>query len=207
MNPGVTRKMLAAAASLVLGLALASCEPSGGTGLYVFTFNPAEPLNSQLKFVQSVNGSVYEYPWRAGSGTGITDPCVVGHGPTPPGYYGVNYHDDHQNGGPDVSGRAWHIGNTTRNGVWGAYCVAGNVDSQWREQLMIHTEESPSGTQSCPGTYENWCWSGPGEYASYGCVKVSPTDMNAVDHTWHEHGGAAAWAGNRNNVSLIVPSY
>ena len=41
----VMLKLAAMAGTIFLGVALTSCEPSGGNGYYVFDFNAVDPLN------------------------------------------------------------------------------------------------------------------------------------------------------------------
>ncbi len=147
----------------------------------------------------------YTKSWRAGSGTG-QDACTedVGWIPNTVIASGADnqYHLAHHegNGGSIVKGTRWLITNTLYGGTPTtapslANCNDGDDESN-RSELLIHSEMTDSHGADC----EPWCWDGPIDYQSAGCIKVSFVDThNYLNHVfgvtpsfdwyWHNRGG------------------
>lgn len=137
---------------------------AGKVGFFVFKKNHKNPAKSRLswqEFRTFPNGRppvlVYKKSWRAGSGNGSKNPCLIGQGWLPNGWYGGTFISGF-NG--DINGIVWHLDNKT--------CHNGTL----RSALFIHSEMTPSGGQNC--AVEPECWNGNGDYLSAGCVKVRP---------------------------------
>lgn len=113
------------------------------------------------------------------------------------------YHLTHTeaNGGSVVKGTAWLIRNTLYGGTSTtapsyANC---NADADWeRSELLIHSEMTDAHGSLC----EAWCWDGPIDYQSFGCIKLSFASIHnnlnqtfgvspSFDWYWHNRGGAA----------------
>jgi hypothetical protein len=134
--------------------------------------------------------------WRAGSGT-VQDACNKAdpaHGDNvggwlPTGFYDITRHV-HNYPGSSVQGRVWQLQNHA--------CSDGTV----RTELFIHTEETSSGGQSC----EQFCWDGPNDYYSQGCIKVAragaaPTDIAEANNHWD------AWDGRHGAFTAVDRLY
>jgi hypothetical protein len=124
----------------------------------------------------------YIASWRAGSGQSKND-CRSSVGWLPAGYYSILMHSDSY-GGSKIRGRVWQLTDKACNGGAGTL----------RTQLFIHSEENSSRGQTCgpAGTDYPFCWEGPNDYYSEGCIKVSHADMAVVDSDWHAWGGFPA---------------
>lgn len=132
----------------------------------------------------SVAGAAYR--WRAGSGNSqSTNRCQTNVGPIPHGHWYFQAHYDNKTG--TISGRAWYIQDM--------HCVASDPLSTLRTQMFVHTEETSAQGQSCPTVNDDpYCWEGPSDYYSNGCVKVqTPTDVASVDARWHAMYDASAF--------------
>jgi hypothetical protein len=124
---------------------------------------------------QNIYGSSTK--WRSGSGDGSQNRCASNSGPIPQGTTSIITHYDNKSDG-SIHGRAWQLGDMR--------CVQGDPNSTLRTQLFMHTEETPSQGQTCGSPYdEHWCWDGPSDYYSIGCVKVSHSDVATIDSKWH----------------------
>jgi hypothetical protein len=124
---------------------------------------------------QNVYGSSNK--WRAGSGNGSQNRCATNQGPIPQGTTSITFHSDSY-AGTSVRGRVWALDSMR--------CVAGDPNSTLRTELFIHTEETSSRGQTCGSPYdERWCWDGPNDYYSQGCIKVSYTNVASIDTKWH----------------------
>src|SRR5262249_25881303 len=122
--------------------------------------------------------------WRAGSGVS-RDACWIGHGWLPVGTYDLWGHWDNYNG--VIAGRVFYLQNKP---CW---------NGTWRTELFVHSEETAAQGQYCPTAGDDpYCWEGPSDYYSNGCIKVSragfPSDLRLVHDGWparsgdHRHG-------------------
>jgi hypothetical protein len=124
---------------------------------------------------QNIYGSATK--WRGGSGNGSHDRCAINQGPIPKGTTSIVSHYDNKSSG-DIRGRAWKLGDMR--------CMEDDPYSTLRTQLFLHTEETSDQGQTCGSPYdERWCWDGPSDYYSLGCVKVSHSDVATIDTKWH----------------------
>jgi hypothetical protein len=68
-------------------------------------------------------------------------------------------------------------------------------DGTPRGDLFIHSEETADNGQTCGYPYNEWyCWDGPTDYYSYGCIKLSratpyPSHLAQADNAWDGWGG------------------
>jgi hypothetical protein len=142
-------------------------------------------MNYGTLFLNSYGNST---KWRGGSGNGSTNRCATNQGPIPQGNASILTHYDNKNDG-NIHGRAWQLSDM--------HCDPSDPNSTLRTALFLHTEETDTQGQTCGTPYdERWCWDGPNDYYSEGCVKVSHTDVAAVDSKWH--------AGSDGTPTLIV---
>lgn len=117
--------------------------------------------------------------WRAGSGVS-QDACWIGHGWLPVGTYDLWGHWDNYNG--VIAGRVFYLQNKP---CW---------NGTWRTELFVHSEETAAQGQYCPTAGDDpYCWEGPSDYYSNGCIKVSragfPSDLRLVHDGWHARSG------------------
>ncbi|MEV4441558.1 L,D-transpeptidase [Streptomyces sp. NPDC049577] len=160
--------------NVISGQALAEAKAAGKNYTFLEFKKGKDPLNSRLRFVfvQAANPDHVRSwvidSWRAGSGNGSKDTCATGRGWLPNGTYNINHYYPHHNGGPKgVNGISWDIGNHK--------CHSG----KWRTELFIHSKMLPSGAQGS-GPYK---WTG--NYASNGCIKLSPKDIRELQGLWN----------------------
>lgn len=124
--------------------------------------------------------------WRAGSGVS-TDACWIGHGWLPAGYYDLWGHWNNYDG--KIAGRVFYLQNKP---CW---------NGTWRTELFVHSEETAGQGQYCPTAGDDpYCWEGPSDYYSNGCIKLArpspvagfPNDLGAAHATYHDYGGKSA---------------
>jgi hypothetical protein len=103
---------------------------------------------------------------RAGSGNGGTSECAYGNW-IPVGTYNVEFHANNYDGSL-IKGRVWKISNhPCSNGVT-------------RTDLFVHSEETAANGQTCGTPYDQrWCWDGPSDYYSEGCIKIARQPIGA----------------------------
>jgi hypothetical protein len=120
--------------------------------------------------------------WRGGSGSG-KDACQKNNW-APIGTYDSAFHSDSY-AGSAIRGRVWRMSDyQCSNGVR-------------RTELFIHSEETSSQGQSCGSGDQPFCWEGPNDYYSFGCIKISrrdPWDLARLDNWSHgQNGGDLNW--------------
>ncbi len=118
--------------------------------------------------------------WRAGAGVGGAagrDECHRGQGWLPTGTYSFVQHNRRR--APLVNGRVFELEPKAcaRNGTV-------------RQLLFIHSEQTTANTQckNMPG--DDLCrWEVPvyNDYRSYGCIKMSPTDLKNLTRRFHHY--------------------
>ncbi|MGW1198730.1 hypothetical protein ACWD4B_23270 [Streptomyces sp. NPDC002536] len=175
---GALAALSVATATVGLAPAVANATPqaAGSSYTYLEFKKGSDPLNSRLRFVyvQRISGdrthTTILDSWRAGSGDGSKDTCATSRGWLPDGTYNIGTYYPHHNGGPHgVNGIAWDIGNHQ--------CHSG----KWRTELFIHSRMLPSGAQGS-GPYH---WTG--NYASNGCIKLSPHDIRELQSRYNNY--------------------
>ena len=173
---------------------------TAGAAIY-FDFQRVTNTNSLLieTWQDASTGKVYaQQSWRAGSGTG-TDDCVVNVGWLPAGYYNIVEHYDHYDA-TKIKGRVWHLNDKL--------CSKGSFV---RGDLFIHSEETAANGQTCGYPYdEHWCWDGPSDYYSQGCIKLAhatpyPSDIGQADNDWHGWGGGTGYLNLYHRVYVYGP--
>ena len=179
---------------------LGNPSPSGvvgpvDTGAYPFrmsmTFarNTTDHLNGRLRFTitDATGRTIANRSYRAGSGTMNGSSCnQIGRSQLPPGNYAATYSDQYN--GSVIKGHVFRLSDMACSGVT-------------RTQLFIHSEETKDGGQSCvAGKDAHTCWEGDGDYASNGCVKVSPADIADLRSVYLWYMGRS----HSNGPSLIV---
>lgn len=147
--------------------------------------------NGSIQY-RCMNGTCGSPIWRAGSGNpnapgGGMQQCQLNNW-IPVGMYDVAWHDHHYDG-TLIKGRVWRLSNyQCNNGVT-------------RTELFVHTEETVDNSQSCPtGGDDPFCWEGPNDYFSNGCIKVARrpvgtdgySDVGRLDNWTHTY-GSIAW--------------
>jgi hypothetical protein len=178
--------------NLALGAAILSAVgiwlPTGAVGaVTTWDYHRDSLINATLtiKLSDPETGRIYgSQAWRAGSGT-VQDACNKAdpaHGDNvggwlPTGLYDIKGHYHHYNGS-SVRGRVWRLQDKA--------CSDGTL----RTELFIHSEETADNGQSC----EAFCWDGPNDYYSQGCIKISrggaaPTDLAQANDKWDSWDG------------------
>lgn len=120
---------------------------------------------------------IYTVSWRAGSGLQLNDKKDVGW--LPSGYYSILGHWDNYSGSA-IWGRVWRLSDKY------------NSEGVLRTALFIHTEETSSNGQNPSIEGQIWTDSNPCDYSSYGCVKVSYSNVGSVHTRWTSYGGSTA---------------
>lgn len=163
---------------LVIALAALACTASA-TANSTFYYQRTSLTSSVFDVLASQGYWLGDI--RAGSGSG-TDACQHNNW-IPKGDYDVLWHDDDYPGS-QVQGRVWRLSDyQCSNGVR-------------RTDLFVHSEETSGQGQACgpSGTDYPFCWEGPGDYYSLGCVKLArkptPSDLGRVDNFVHSYGAA-----------------
>ncbi|QBJ93399.1 L,D-transpeptidase [Streptomyces seoulensis] len=125
----------------------------------VFDKNRSAPLKSKLSVYK---GGKLLYTYRAGSGVGSTDDCASGRGWMPNGTWRIQLKSRKYNG-KKIKGYA----------VWlqDMPCSKGTTK---RKEMFIHSEMKRDGNQAGRRGLESQRWDGDRDYASNGCVKLSP---------------------------------
>ncbi|GHG53311.1 L,D-transpeptidase [Streptomyces griseocarneus] len=154
--------LLAAAPS---GRAAAAPEPTR------LQFTKYSPTDSRLSVVRN-NRTVAVY--RAGSGVNDKE-CERGRGWLPNGTYPLGRHHTAYDGNL-IKGYAIELGNKL--------CYQGIN----RTELFIHSEMTRAGGQGSQAGPEGLRWDGAGDYASHGCVKLSPQDIKSLFRTLDRNG-------------------
>ena len=120
--------------------------------------------------------------WRAGSGLPGKigrNSCATSKGWLPNGTYRLRQSNDYH--GNVIKGRAFRLDDKA--------CPNGKV----RHQLFVHTEQG-AGSKQCPDRKgDQACrWELPriNDYKSFGCIKMSPTDLADLVRLYHQHFGA-----------------
>lgn len=163
----VTAGALALAATLVPATAstageLAQRPAAAAATTLVFDKNQKDPTNSRLLVYK---GGKLQAQYRAGSGLGSKDPCATDRGWIP-------------NGNWKITGRT-----TKRDTAIKGYAVqlqdmkCSPSSKKKRTAMFIHSEMNRDGSQ---GRTEPRRWDGPGDYKSYGCVKLHPNDIKKM---------------------------
>lgn len=144
------------------------------TGFLTYERTWANPSDGRLWYRPTYDTAMW---WRSGSGTGsqITNDCAIGKGWLPVGWYDQWGHWENYNG-TAIWGNVFWLSNKS--------CWNGSVT---RTELFIHSEMKQDGTQHA--TYEPQRWDGTSDYASNGCVKLSPSDILNWHHYYHYTGG------------------
>jgi hypothetical protein len=156
-------------------------------GVLTFNKNPHNQFNSRLvwRVYHREAGKwkmVRVKSWRAGSGLPGKvgrNSCVRNKGWLPNGTYQMRQYNNYP--GNVIKGRAFRLDDKA--------CPNGTV----RHQLFIHTEQGPGshqckdrkGDQAC-----RWEWPRINDYKSFGCIKMSPTDLAELVRLYHQHFGA-----------------
>ncbi|MFI1869978.1 peptidoglycan-binding protein [Streptomyces jumonjinensis] len=154
-----------------------------------FTKNWQYPTWSTLSLLH--DGKVVK-SYRAGSGEkGITDECASNKGWLPSGTYPVLGHETDRNSGytkMGIKGYAIQLADK--------YCAPKpGQQPVKRTSLFIHSEMLSNGTQApdVPGMADDYyLWNGDGDYESYGCIKLTPTDIKDL----FSRLGQAGWPKN-----------
>ncbi|MEV0679126.1 hypothetical protein AB0I60_21660 [Actinosynnema sp. NPDC050436] len=166
----------------------ADASPAAG-GQFRYQKNSAQPLNSKLTWKQ---GTTVRGQWRAGSGNGaqIKNSCAKNRGWLPNGNYDGRLHAADYNGSA-IKGVAWYLSDKK--------CHNGTL----RTELFIHSEMTRNGGQQCTSRPDDpTCWEGAQDYASNGCIKLSPNDIKAADRISRQYGGPGY--GSRRFPNLLV---
>jgi hypothetical protein len=146
-----------------------------------FAFHRYTNTNSVLTVnLQNIyNGQILaQQTFRAGSGTS-TNECYLGHGWLPTGWYDIVGHFDHYDASL-IKGRVWQLSDKR--------CLGGT--GTLRTELFIHSEETADDGQYCPTSSDDrFCWEGPSDYYSNGCIKLAhappyPSDIAYADNDW-----------------------
>lgn len=113
--------------------------------------------------------------YRAGAGNGGRNACQKNNW-IPIGTYKNNFHRD-DFAGSKIRGRVWKISDYQ--------CKSGVI----RNDLFVHSEETSSRRQACSTSGDDpFCWEGPNDYYSNGCIKVArrrPNDLRKLDGWAH----------------------
>ncbi|MFF9483352.1 L,D-transpeptidase [Streptomyces sp. NPDC014676] len=128
----------------------------------VFDKNPDGPTDSTLSVHR---GGRLQATYRAGSGLGVQDDCARAKGWLPDGNWEIRSRTRTYDGDL-IKGYAVRLQDMT--------CSRGTVT---RTELFIHSETNRDGGE---GTSEARRWDGPDDYASNGCVKLDPTDIEEL---------------------------
>lgn len=156
---------------------------AGSTSTYYFLFdkNQSSPTKSKLYFMKSVPGKdkvIKSY--RAGSGNGSKNECATMKGWLPNGSYKVLGHEKRKKGGArGINGYAIHVQDKL--------CKNGKTK---RTELFIHSEMKSNGQQGPKqsGKDSPYRWDGAGDYYSYGCIKITPKDIQDLFRTADRYG-------------------
>ncbi|MEU7471793.1 L,D-transpeptidase [Streptomyces sp. NPDC044984] len=155
--------------ALTLTPAVLTGDPAGAesgapapTTTLVLDKNPDDPTDSTLSVHR--DGKL-RAAYRAGSGLGGQDDCARAQGWIPDGDWRIRSRTRTYDGDL-IKGHAVHLQDMT--------CSRGTVT---RTEIFIHSETNRDGSE---GTSEARRWDGPGDYASNGCVKLNPTDIEAM---------------------------
>ncbi|MFD4861636.1 L,D-transpeptidase family protein [Streptomyces atratus] len=145
-------------------------NPTGYT--LKFTKNQKHPMYSTLALVH--NGKAVK-TYRAGSGMGVTNECASGEGWLPSGTYQVKGHEKDRNSGlqTGIKGYAIQLEDKTCTPKAGQKPVK-------RDTLFIHSEMLSDGTQAIDVPLmddDYYRWDGDIDYQSWGCIKITPTDI------------------------------
>ncbi|MFI5774992.1 peptidoglycan-binding protein [Streptomyces sp. NPDC051658] len=145
-------------------------NPTGYT--LKFTKNQNHPMYSTLALVH--NGKAVK-TYRAGSGMGVTNECASGEGWLPSGTYQVKGHETDRNSGlqTGIKGYAIQLADKTCTPKAGQKPVK-------RDALFIHSEMLSDGTQAIDVPLmddDYYRWDGDIDYKSWGCIKITPTDI------------------------------
>ncbi|MCX5166307.1 peptidoglycan-binding protein [Streptomyces sp. NBC_00264] len=149
-----------------------SPRPGPGTYTLKLTKNWGDPLNSRLALVK--DGKELK-SYRAGSGLGVTNECASGAGWLPSGTYQVKGHErDHGNWiSKGIRGYAIQLADKPCKPKPGQKTVM-------RTELFIHSEMLHTGAQNplyIEGKDNIYRWDGNVDYESWGCIKITPTDI------------------------------
>jgi hypothetical protein len=163
---------------VVVTVAAALVPVAGATGVFSYYRN-GSLINGQIR--GECGYECWTTWYRAGSGSG-TDACQHNNW-IPLGTYDVRLHDDHY-AGSDIRGRVWYLSDYS--------CSNGVV----RTELFVHSEETSDQGQDCPtGGDDPFCWEGPNDYYSNGCIKVARmpvtngySDLGRIDEFAHQWG-------------------
>lgn len=194
--PGVLLCSLVKRWLVVLVLVLASVAlaapaesaPPRWRGTLTFDKNWHNQFNSRLiwrLYERQPGGSwklLLTRSWRAGSGLPGKigrNSCATSKGWLPNGTYRLRQYNDYD--GNVIKGRAFRLDDKA--------CSSGHV----RHDLFIHTEQAlhnkqcknRKGDQAC-----RWEWPKINDYKSFGCIKMSPTDLADLVRLYHRHFGA-----------------
>jgi hypothetical protein len=177
--------------SLVASLLVAApaeSAPPRWRGVLTFDKNPHNQFNSRIiwrAYLRQANGSwklMVSRSWRAGSGLPGKvgrNSCVTSKGWLPNGTYQMRQHNNYH--GNVIKGRAFRLDDKA--------CPNGKV----RHQLFIHTEQG-LGSKQCKDRKGDqpcrWEWPRINDYKSFGCIKMSPTDLAQLVRLYHQHFGA-----------------
>ncbi|MFK4213785.1 peptidoglycan-binding protein [Streptomyces sp. NPDC030920] len=148
----------------------AKADPTGYS--LKFTKNQNHPMYSTLALVH--NGKAVK-TYRAGSGMGVTNECASGEGWLPSGTYQVKGHERDRNSGlqTGIKGYAIQLADKTCTPKAGQKTVK-------RDALFIHSEMLSDGTQAIDIPLmddDYYRWDGDIDYKSWGCIKITPTDI------------------------------
>jgi hypothetical protein len=184
--PAVLAALIVLAASLLLAAPAQSAPPQWRATL-TFDKNWNNQFNSRLiwRLYQRTGTSwklTQNKSWRAGSGLPGKvgrNSCATSKGWLPNGTYRLrqsnNYH------GNVIKGRAFRLDDKA--------CPSGHV----RHDLFIHTEQG-AGSRQCPDRKGDqacrWEFPKVNDYKSFGCIKMSPTDLADLVRIYHQHFGA-----------------
>ncbi|GAA3226039.1 L,D-transpeptidase [Streptomyces sp. XM83C] len=129
----------------------------------VFDKNPKNPTASTLSVYK---GGKLQARYRAGSGTGNTNPCAIGKGWMPNGNWKIKSRSTRYDGRL-IKGYAVYLEDMK--------CSPSS--SKKRTEMFIHSEMNRDGSQ---GRTEARRWDGPSDYKSNGCVKLHPNDIKKM---------------------------
>jgi hypothetical protein len=183
MRARILLLLVALAGSVLAVTPTASAGQSAGSHRYAviaFHKNYGNVFRSTLTWkVYRVTGGhstrVQYKKWRAGSGftRSSTNSCRRNNGWLPNGHYRPRLYADYH--GNKIKGRAIYLGrHPCRNGTM-------------RTDLFIHTEQGAGSHQCRNRKGDQLCrWEYPAinDYRSYGCIKLSPGDLEQLYNAW-----------------------
>lgn len=178
-----TRRTVVVVITVVLTLVIPTV-PAFATHAY-WEFVKGTNRDSTLKWYSRNSNEVRTLmaSWRAGSGVS-TDPCAIGRGWLPDGWYDSWGHWNQYNGNA-IDGRVFWLQNKT--------CRDGTT----RTELFIHSEQTVMNGQDCPTSGDDpQCWEAYYDYESAGCIKVAypnngfPDTIGSVHYYFHNLAGS-----------------